>query len=53
MYEPDLVIECQTCGDEVYRSGDAAKKAWVADKPYNYIMWCRECRKAGHHLDFG
>jgi len=51
MYEPDLILECQSCGDEIYRSGDPADQAVVANNPYSYIMFCRECKSAGYHIE--
>lgn len=46
----DFILECQTCGDVLIRISweDSARyqkatKA-VADNPYNYVLYCKECR---------
>ncbi len=36
-------LECQTCGKEL-KELSLAEQQQVADKPYNYIVYCKDCR---------
>lgn len=44
------VLECQDCG-EVVRELTPAEAQQVADRPYNFIVRCHECRKYGRSDD--
>ena len=35
-------MECQDCG-EVIRELSPAEARAVADKPYNFVVFCRQC----------
>jgi hypothetical protein len=53
----DVVIECQVCGDEIKRiRGESLAEAqkWrnaIADNPYKYIMFCKDCVSNGYHIE--
>lgn len=53
----DVVIECQSCGNvlKLIRADNMAEaqklRNAIADKPYNYIMFCKSCIEAGYHID--
>lgn len=42
----DPVLECQDCGTVVKRltPGEAQQ---VAERPYNFVVYCDRCRKEG------
>ena len=42
----DPVLECQDCGEVVKRL-TRAEEAQVADRPYNFVVYCRRCRPIG------
>ena len=45
MYDDPLVLECQDCGRTV-RTLTPAEAQQVADKPYNFIIFCASCQRA-------
>ncbi len=53
----DVVIECQCCGDVLKRvRGENLAEAQklrnaIADNPYNYIMFCKDCIENGDHIE--
>lgn len=43
MYD-DAVLECQDCGAVLLRLSHAEAQK-VADNPYNYVFYCKQCQK--------
>jgi hypothetical protein len=43
------VLECQSCG-EILRQLSHSEAQMVADNPYNYVVWCAQCKRDGAHL---
>lgn len=41
----DDVLECQECGDVIYRNLTPAQIQAIADAPENFILYCRLCTK--------
>lgn len=37
-------LECQECGDRLIELSNSQIQA-VANNPYNYVIYCRDCRK--------
>lgn len=41
----EATLDCQDCGSVVKVLSESERQE-VADNPYNFIVYCRDCRKA-------
>lgn len=50
IWSDKLVIECQGCG-EVMKRPTPEEAKHVAERPYDYVWFCRPCKKRGLHIE--
>ncbi|WPH57796.1 hypothetical protein [Mycobacterium phage WXIN] len=48
MIDAGSCLECQACGDIVRRLS-AEEARIVAERPYDFIVYCYQCKSDGHH----